>query len=327
MSLVKLTHRKLTAQTPAGLTMPQCLDALWACVDPTVTVYKDGSTRSFSGTGATGWTWTRVQVGGVTEALYATPPGGTLNQRVVIAGRSVAPTPSPIMIAPEVFTASAFLIGHALEAGAFTTWNAASPFTSGRWSGYTRLGNAVTGLATPLRLTVIESQETIIFQMYVGSATAMWAGGGAYVDPESTSAAAGETDGRRYGLWTVGNTASTGMMNTGLAGFIFTHSTSQGPYTHTYLWRPGIATLETVARNWVVNSGATAAQYTNSAGESADIPIWVSGSSTGWAGRIRELTLTRSMLTDQEIIDGTTVKGYALAPSASTAGDTVLAKY
>jgi len=327
MSLVKLTHRKLVAQTAAGATIPQALDALWACVDPLVTTYEDGSTRSFSGAGATGWTWTRVQVGGTTEAIYATPPGGTLNQRVIIAGRSAAPTPSPVMISPEVFTGSAFIIGHALEAGAFTTWNAASPFTSGRWSGYTRLGNAVTGLAAPLRLTVIESQETIVFQILVGAATAMWAGGGAYVDPETTSAAACETDGRRYGLWTVGSIASTGMMSTGLAGYIFTHTASQGPYTHTYLWRPGIATLETAARNWVVNAGATPSQYTNAAGEYADIPIWVTGSSTGWAGRVRELNLTRSMLSDQKIVDGVTMRGYALAPSTSAAGDTLLAKY
>jgi hypothetical protein len=327
MSLVKLTHRKLVAQTAAGATIPQALDALWACVDPNVTTYEDGSTRSFSGAGATGWTWTRVQVSGVTEALYCTPPGGSLAQRVIIAGRATAPTPSPIMISPEVFTGSAFLVGVALEAGTFTTWNATSPFTSGRWSGYTRLGNAVTGLATPLRLTVIESQETIVFQMLVGSATAMWAGGGAYVDPETTSATACETDGRRYGLWTTGNTANTGMMSTGLAGYIFTHTATQGPYTHTYLWRPGIATLETVARNWVVNGGATPSQYTNAAGEFADIPIWVTGSSTGWAGRVRELNLTRSMLSDQKIVDGATMRGYALAPSTSTAGDTLLAKY
>ena len=118
MSLVALTHRRLATVNASAMTIPALLDAFWAAVDPAVTTYSDGSTRSFSGSTATGWTWTRVQVTGVTEMLYGTPPGGSLAQRVVIAGRATAPTPSPTMIAPDTFLASGLLVSHQLSAGA-----------------------------------------------------------------------------------------------------------------------------------------------------------------------------------------------------------------
>ena len=120
MSLVALTHRRLATVSAGSLTIAALLDAIWAVVDPTVTTYSDGSARAFTGAGATGWTWTRYQNAGVTEALYATPANGTMNQRVILAGRATAPTPSPTMISPDSFAsaASQLLISHQLGAGA-----------------------------------------------------------------------------------------------------------------------------------------------------------------------------------------------------------------
>lgn len=325
MALVALTHRRLADVTAGTLTMPAVLDAIWASVSSAVTTYSDGSPRSFSGPSATGWTWNRVQVSGVTESLWAFPPGGTMSQRVVIAGRSAAPTPSPVILAPESFLASGLMIGHALEAGAFTTWNAASPFTTGRWSGYTRLGQAVTTMGSPIVVSVIETQETITLLLRVGGTAIMAAGAGAYVDPETTSAAACESDGRRYGLWTCGSTLSTTMLGTGTSGIMFVHTTSAGQMAHTYLWRPGVSVMDTARRPYL-SAVMTITEMTNLAGEIAGPPIHITASS-GWGGRVREMTFVRGMLYQQVVSNAGTIAGLALAPSTTTTGDCILMKY
>lgn len=323
MALTPLTHRRLATVTAAGTATSQVLDAIWTGVAPTVTTYSDGSTRSFSGASATGWTWTLVQVLGVTEAVYATPPGGSLAQRIIIAGRSAAPTPSPTMLSPDTFTASGLMMAHALNAGAFTTWNAASPFTSGYFSGYMRLGGATTGFTAPVAVTIYESQEDITVQILVGGTAALFMGCGAIVDP-APAAANAESDGRRYGLWSIGNTAVSGMLTNASSGTIFIHSAVNGN-THMYVKRPGLSTTETARRLWNSNT-ATVAEMTTLGSELPGATIDIAASS-GWAGRLREKTWVRPMLFGQTITNGGTIKGYGLAPLTTANGDTVLLEY
>lgn len=323
MALTPLTHRRLATVTAAGTATSQVLDAIWTGVAPTVTTYSDGSTRSFSGTSATGWTWTLVQVLGVTEAVYATPPGGSLAQRIIIAGRSVAPTPSPTMLSPDTFTASGLMMAHALNAGTFTTWNAASPFTSGYFSGYMRLGGATTSFTAPVAVTIYESQEDITVQLLVGGTAALFMGGGAIVDP-APAAANAESDGRRYGMYTCGLTAVSAMLAGGSTGTLFLHTASNGN-THTYLKRPGLSTTETARKLWLSNA-ATVAEMTTLGAELPGATIDLVASS-GWAGRLREKTWVRPMLFGQVITNGGTIKGYGLAPLTTANGDTVLLEY
>ena len=323
MALTPLTHRRLAAVTAAGTATSQVLDAIWTGVAPTVTTYSDGSMRSFSGTSATGWTWTLVQVLGVTEAVYATPPGGSLAQRVIIAGRSAAPTPSPTMLAPDTFLASGLMIGHALNAGAFTSWNAASPFTSGYFSGYTRLGNATTTFSTPIVVTIYETQEDITVQILVGGTAALFMGAGAIVDP-APNAVNAESDGRRYGIWTCANTAVSAMLGSATSGTLFIHGGVAGN-VHTYLKRPGVTTTETARRLWVSNT-PTVGEMTTLASELPGATIDLAASS-GWAGRLREKTWVRPMLFGQIITNAGATKGYAIAPLTTATGDTVLLEY
>lgn len=327
MSLVALTHRRLATVSAASMTIPAVLDAFWSVVDPAVTTYSDGSTRSFSGAGATGWTWTRVQVGGVTEAIYATPPGGTLSQRVVIAGRSAAPTPSPTMIAPDTFTASGLLVGQQLSAGAFTSWNAATPFTNARWSGYTRLGAAVTTY-TSVACCVYETQETVWIEMLVNGTSVLVVPIGAIYDPETVSAAACETDGRRYGFVTPGTIGLvSNFLGAGGTGTLWAHSTSAGN-PHGYIWRPGSTTIDTVSRQWVSTGAATATVMTNLAGEYAGQPMFMP-STSGWVGRVRECSWGRPVLYHQRI-DTTpgVIAAYGVGWSTTSAtGDSLFLKY
>lgn len=327
MSLETLKHRRLATVNAATMTIPAVLDAFWAIVDPTVTTYSDGSARAFSGVGATGWTWVRYQNGGVTEALYATPANGALDQRVVIAGRSAAPAPSPTMISPDTFLASGLLVGQQLSAGAFTTWNSATPFTNARWSGYTRLGNAATTY-TSIACCVYETQETLWVEMLVNGASVLCVPIGALYDPETVSAAACETDGRRYGFTTSGGTPlGSNFLGTAGTTTLWAQGVNAGN-THGYIWRPGVTTIDTVARQWTSTGAATAVTQTNLAGEFAGTPLFIA-STSGFVGRIRETYWGRPVLYHQRV-DTTpgVVAAYGIAHSTSSAtGDALFLKY
>lgn len=328
MSLVALKHRRLATVSAGSATIAALLDAIWAVVDPTVTTYSDGSTRSFSGAGATGWTWTRVQVGGVTEALYATPPGGTLDQRVILAGRSAAPTPSPTMIAPDTFASSlsALLISHQLSAGAFTTWNGATPFTNARFMGYTRATPAATGFTT-LAACIYETQETIIVEVLTNGTGVQFALAGAIYDPETTAAAAGETDGRRYGVVVCGGALISNFLGSAGTGTMWVQGTNPSN-AHGYIWRPGVTTVDTVARNWATTGSQTIAQMTDLAGQYPGQPMFIPASS-GWAGRVREISWSRAMLyhTRVESSPGV-ISAYGMGWSTTSAtGDGLFLKY
>ena len=327
MSLVALTHRRLGTVAAGTMTIQSLLDAIWAVVDPAITTYSDGSTRSFSGASATGWTWTRYQNAGVTEALYATPPSGSLDQRVILAGRSVAPAPSPTMIGPDTFLASGLLISHQLSAGAFTTWNGATPFTNARFMGYTRVmgATAATGF-TSMSACVYETQETIIVEILTNTGVLV-AFAGALYDPETTAAAAVETDGRRYGVVVTGGPLASNFLGTNTNGTLWAHSTSAGN-AHGYVWKPGVNAIDTVARQWTSVGSQTIANYTDLAGQFPGQPMFMSAAAA-WIGRVREMSLCRSMLYHNRVESSPGVIGaYGLAWSTTSAtGDALFLKY
>jgi hypothetical protein len=309
------------------MTIQSLLDAIWAVVDPAVTTYSDGSTRSFSGAAATGWTWTRYQNAGVTEALYATPPGGSLDQRVILAGRSAAPAPSPTMIGPDTFLASGLLISHQLSAGAFTTWNGATPFTNARFMGYTRVmgATAATGF-TSMSACVYETQETIIVEILTNLGVQIAIAGAIY-DPETTASATAETDGRRYGVVVAGGALVSNFFGNATNGVLWSHSTSAGN-AHGYIWKPGINAVDTVARYWTTTGAQTIANLTDLASQFPGQPLFMAATAA-WVGRIRELSLCRSMLYHNRVESSPGVIGaYGLAWSTTSAtGDALFLKY
>ena len=326
MSLVALTHRRLATVSAGSSTIAALLDAIWTAVDPTVATYSNGSTRAFTGAGATGWTWTRYQNAGVTEALYATPANGTMAQRVILAGRSAAPAPSPTMISPDSFLASSLLISHQLSAGAFTTWNGATPFTTARFMGYTRAMASAAGFTT-LSACVYETQETIIVEVLTNGTGVQFALAGAIYDPETTAAAAGETDGRRYGVVVCGGALVANFLGTASTGGMWVHGTGAG-VAHGYVWRPGVSTVDTVARQWLTTGTQTTSQMTDLAAQFPGQPLFIAASS-GWAGRVREMFWARPMLyhTRVESSPGV-ISAYAMASSVSSAtGDALFLRY
>lgn len=325
MSLVALTHRRLATVNASAATIPALLDAIWAAVDPAVTTYSDGSARTFSGSTATGWTWNRVQNAGVTEALWCSPPGGTMAQRVILAGRGVAPTPSLTMVAPDQFFTQGLFISHQLSAGAFTTYNSATPFTNARFMGYTRALNAATGFTT-LAACVYETQETIYVEVLTNGTQVHFCMAGALFDPESSVATVGETDGRRYGVVVSGGNLVANFLGSGVANTLWASGTSNGN-AHTYVWRPGVTTVDIGARQWVMTGAQTAAQMTDLAGQFPGVPLYMTAS-TGWAGRCREVSLGRPVLYHQRIVSGGATTAYGLGSSVSSAtGDSLFLRY
>ena len=328
MSLVALTHRRLATVSAGSLTIAALLDAIWAVVDPTVTTYSDGSARAFTGAGATGWTWTRYQNAGVTEALYATPANGTMNQRVILAGRATAPTPSPTMISPDSFAsaASQLLISHQLGAGAFTTWNGATPFTNARFMGYTRAMTTPTAFSSAAAC-IYETQETIIVEILTSGTGVQFALAGAIYDPETTAAAAAETDGRRYGVVVCGGALVANFLGSAANGTMWVHNGTTNN-AHGYVWRPGVNVVDTVARNWTTTGAQTIAQMTDLAGQFPGQPLFIPAAS-GWAGRVREMFWSRSMLyhTRVESSPGV-ISAYGVGFSTTSAtGDGLFLKY
>ena len=212
-----------------------------------------------------------------------------------------------------------------LSAGAFTTWNAALPFTNSRFMGYTRLGPAVTGF-TSMAACIYESQETIWIEVLTNTGV-MLACAGALYDPETLTAACGETDGRRYGVVTAGGVLVSNFLGTGATGVLWSQSTSAGG-PHGYMWRPGSTTVDTVARVWTTTGAQTATSFTDLANQYAGIPLYMPASS-GHVGRIREAYLSRPLLYHQRVESSPgVIAAYGMGWSTSSAtGDSLFLKY
>jgi hypothetical protein len=230
------------------------------------------------------------------------------------------------MISPDSFLASSLLISHQLSAGSFTTWNGATPFTTSRFMGYTRAMAAATGFTT-LAACVYETQETIIVEVLTNGTGVQFALAGAIYDPETTAAAAGETDGRRYGVVVCGGALVANFLGTASTGGMWVHGTGAG-VAHGYVWRPGVTTVDTVARNWLTTGGQTIAQMTDLAAQFPGQPLFISASS-GWAGRVREMFWARPMLYHSRVESSPgVISAYAMASSVSSAaGDALFLKY
>jgi hypothetical protein len=322
MSLAALNHRKLTTAIAATNGIVDMLDAIWAAVQPSVTTYIDGTTRVFT-PGGTGWTWSRYQSGGITQAVYASPPNGTLAQRIIIAGATTTPSPSPTMII-DTYLANRLHIGINKNSGSFASWNAALPFTSGQWSGYVQLGtNSPTA---PVSFIIFETEETIQIGMTTGSTGQMYgAGAGALIDPDTGDAVDGESDGRIYGMWTGGSSVLSQTMLTNTVVNTFMWHGGSATNAHFLTFTPNTGTMVATLREIVIAS-QTAANRTTRAGR-FPASVMYATCVANWCGRIREFRLIRPATFGQRVDSVGVNKGYVFASSTTTPGDSVLMEY
>lgn len=158
------------------------------------TVYADGTAR-VPGAGSA-WTWAREQSAGTTVAAYGNPPVNALNFRYIVGGTVGASAPN--VLTPDTFLASTVMYGMQRNAGAFTTWTSATPFTNAGFSGYWKGTRQFTAFALD-SVAMWESQEGCVIQYGQSSnGNTSIIGFGALLDPLSVNAVNAESDGRLY---------------------------------------------------------------------------------------------------------------------------------
>lgn len=227
-------RQSFTPSTGAGAiaTSLQALQTLLAS-----TTYYDGSAR----TPGVGQAWSSAQegAGAATVAVYGQPPAGSPiasgNFRFIIAGSTAgAPT-----MTRDTFIANGHLAAMAKNAGAYTTWTAASPFTVGQFSGFVRgSGSAFTFLGW----WAWECDEVLILALENQSSGAPvhFFVFGAEIEPASTDPAQAESNGRLYSFATGGNgeMQAAAQTTTNSTAMWRTHRTNANQPAH-YVFAPG----------------------------------------------------------------------------------------
>lgn len=335
MALTALTWKQLPTQSlSSSHTIADILNAVFNAFGSST--YADGTSRTL-GAGVA-WTFSRYQLLGTTEAVYGSPPTNPLNQRVIIAGSTSSYT--PVMLTYSAYVTTQLFAGLAKNAGNFSTWNGASPFTSGQFTGYTpfHLKQSVSGLA----IRCYESQDGVvcIINTSAGGAAGGFIAGG-LLDPETGDGVSdGESDGKLYMLGVPGSTAapvgthSNNGSSTGQTpGFLcsISLSSTNNSVARCVAFQPGSATLLTVHKMSQSVYGATTVVQTRS-GKYVKLPAlaflspsmtFTWNTLTTFGGRFREIWLFNG-------VGGTTLRnsgvdsGYIISDSSVTSGNAYL---
>lgn len=259
------TFYRMADQVPAASTIVGALDAVYTALTQTV----DYRGTSLASTHL--WTWARHSPAAVTDAVYntAVPSGSpmTLAPAIIIAGATGAPTPT--MLTPDTFSASAVLAGIVKNPGSYNAWDNANPMTSGSFSGYWR-GFGTTWNSTGATFRVFIGEETIFIQAFTTATgqTQGWIYIGAVGEPLGTAAGSGESDDRLYGMFTTGSGASVNTAWLSTLGAMWTHNTTSGNW-HGGVFQPGAASWYAGGKRSVFSSVAATAETQDSGGVSA----------------------------------------------------------
>lgn len=253
-----LTFVRCADVSPAAATIAGFLDAIYSALSDA------NDYRGTAKPASHAWTFTQRQVSAITQAITCEAPAalGLISPVVIIAGRTSVNTPTaPTMLAPDTAFTNICNIGINKNGGAYNSWDAALPMTSGQWSGYYRgVYSALNATATIVRCYV--SQETIFIQC-IGSATVqgwMYAGGILQPYTNDTSLAC-ETDGRLYGMTVSGGTSSVSTTWLTTAVAMFSHSTSASA-NHSAVFQPNTATMYACGTRTVYSAGGGAVAET-----------------------------------------------------------------
>lgn len=334
MTLAALTWKQLPSQTVvANATIAQILDAMYTAY--TSSTYADGTARTV-GAGVA-WNFSRYQLAGTTEAIYGVPVTNALNQKVIFAGSASVYT--PVMLSTVTYAANTLYVGLAKNAGAFSSWTGASPFTSGQFSGYCNsfLKNATYGL----NIKCYESQDAVIVMLYhvaSGVVTCSSMGAGALVDPESSDTTNdAESDGKLYCVFGSGSNPNIayGVGSHDATQCIFGHYSYSGASNNVnkfVAFQPGSGTMIALPR---IGAYKIASPLQTRAGKFVKIPVIVgidtsltNASSftthTTFGGRVREAWMIGDAVGGQVLRNSGVDIGYTLSNSYTTAGDAFL---
>jgi len=250
-----LTFVRCADVSPTGTAIQDFLDAIYSALS---------AANDYRGTAKPAthaWTFTRRQVLSVTNAITCEAPAalGLISPVVIFAGRTLPGTPT--MLTPDTTAASVPLVGVNKNGGAYNSWDAALPMTSGQFSGYWRAGSTGSNaVATVVRCFV--SQETIFVQVIQTTTIQSWVYAGGILQPYTNDTSlACETDGRLYGMVTPGSAGSVSASWLTTNSAFFSHATT-GNATHAGVFQPNSSTMYACGTRTVYTSGGGAVAET-----------------------------------------------------------------
>jgi len=253
-----LTFARLPDVTVAGTAIADMLDAIFTALSAT-TDYRGTSVPSTHR-----WVITKRQVTSVTNAVTCEAPSGTpltLVPTIIFAGR--AAVGSPTMLTPDTAFNSTLLVGINKNSGAYNSWDAALPMTSGQWSGYYRLAPAVANaVGTIIRMFV--SSEVIFAQIIQSATVQNWGMAGAILQPHTGDTnLCCEVDGRIYGMVSCGSSAVSATWLYSPQMFSYS-TTNANPHAATF--QPGASALYSCGRRTLYsNLGGAVAELQDAA--------------------------------------------------------------
>lgn len=320
MSLTSIAWKYVGSALFVTPTVAAVLDALYTL--GTATTYADGSGRT-EGAGSA-WTWTgnRYQNAGTTEACYPVPPLSTLGLRVLLAGSSSTPSPSPTMASPDTYAVNNLLVNLTRSAGAFASWNAAAPFTSGTTFGHWKTWPTTAGVGT---VYLWEGTEGIAVLVATATGTTYGAILGAVVDPESTESVDAESDGKLYGILTSNSTVINAAFRSTNGAFLG-HNAGNG-VNHAAVLAPAGSSLLTMHCS-IENTAMTTTGMKSRSGRFARASLRVRASAAApddnFLGRLREIVAFGDGITPNKLSNAGTTIGWVFGASTITAQDAVL---
>jgi hypothetical protein len=323
---VSLTHanwRYVGSQSFSVASLAAVMDALHTLA--TASQYADSSSRT-QGSGSAG-TWSRVQVSGSTECLHVTPATSAINHRILIAGASYTPSPSPVMCSPDNYSANTLNVGLVKNAGSFVSWNATDPFTSGQNFGYWKLWPTSAGSGN---VYLWESKDSIAIAISNSSGSATYGCiAGAILDPESDDTTTdAESDGAMYGIITSGGSSiSSSFWGGGFGAAFLAHSASnQTP--HAGVFSPGSASILTMSPTMTFPTSPTSTGLKTRSGRFARIAITMRSSSPdNLLGRLREVYAFCDGQTPARLTSGGNTIGYIYSGSTTSQVDSILLEH
>lgn len=334
MSLPHMAWRYVGTRTFGTASMASLMDELFTL--GTATTYADNTSRT-PGSGSAG-TWTRVQISNVTECLHVNTPVNALNTRIMIGGATYTPSPSPTMHAGETYAASSLMVNLVKNAGAFTTWNSATPFTTGQVFGWGKWWSTANGVGNIYLWEAREAIAVIATNASGGSALGFFAG--AIVDPETNDTTTdAESDGRLYGIVRSGSSttisgtfwtdAYNGNADFGQNRFLMSHTTgtiNTRPYNAVFA--PGSASLMPMSSMWSFISSPSPTGLKTRSGQFARLAIaWRGTAVDNIFGRFREVFAYSDAQLPARQTDGSNIIGYAYCGSSVSQVDSLLLEH
>lgn len=230
MPATTLSHRMFEPIALTLGTVDELMDAVYTMCTATLDVNGDALPSPLVGVGRQA----------TTHAVYGGFTGGSSGIKYLIGGDGVTP---PTMRTPDTATpATQTYVGVAKDAGAFTTWTAAAPFTSGAWSNFWRGLDVGTGT-----LYGWLSGETLLLQRITaaggsgrGFAVGSWVTAGVDTPPVA------EADFICSGMFVVSTVFSTWQSTApdSSNGGLFAHSVSNAA-PHGMIWDGGVGVSTT----------------------------------------------------------------------------------